>query len=284
MKNILNILSVSTLINSKKIIYGSGIILISAFVGSVYYLYNIFKNDVELTEEHKMQIEEIKEEIEEMKGEITIEAAIQIVTLITNISDEIFNKNKGDINEKRRACINKPEEYKLYSKETFNLKEKALSEATRKVLYYFGNISYEKIQFLLRKVSQYELESIAYKVNPPSFEENSPPDKSTVKQAYKFYAMRYIEEMELFYEKESKYYKDIIPLNEKSGISIQSIENELFFKLLIIKLKIDDELYLKFKYREEQIRYLLYEYQLFDDNDVRKLYENVNKQLQFINN
>jgi hypothetical protein len=275
-----NKFSASNIFQNKKVLYGIGAIIASGLIGSAYYLFNIFKNNLELSEEHKMQIEEIKEEIEEMKGELAIESAIQIISIITKLSDEIFFKNKSDIHERRRASINKNDEYIKFCKETFKLKEKALKEANRAVLYQFGNISYDKIQKILRKISPYDLESITYKFNHPTFEGNVPPDKNTVKQAFKFYADRFIEEIEIFHSKEGT---NSVDLNSSQNINYSNLrENQLIFQLLVIKIKIDDELYIKFKYTEDQIRYLLYEYQLFEDPDVRKLYENVNLQLQFV--
>jgi hypothetical protein len=268
----------NSIIKNKKLLLGTGALIISAVIGSSYYLYNILRNDIELTEDHKMQIEEIKEEIEESNGELTIESSILLVSLITKISHEIFNKYKSDINQRRRANIKNKEEYLKLCKETFRLKEKALNNSTKKVLHHFGNVSYEKIQKMIRKISPNELESITYNFNHPTFEENAPPDKNTVKDAFKFFANKFIEETEYFHKISKS--RELLNNLEKYK-NLYHIENSLIFDLLALKLKIDDELYLEFGYTEDQIRYLLYEYQLYEDPEVKKLYEAINSQMQF---
>jgi hypothetical protein len=269
---------IQSLFKNKKLLIGTGALIVSAIIGSSYYLYNILKNDVELTEDHKMQIEEIKEEIEESNGELTIESAILLVSLITKISQDIFSKYKSDINQRRRANFKNKEEYVKLCKETFSLKEKALNNSTKKVLLHFGNVSYEKIQKMIKKISPYELESISYKFNHPTFEENAPPDKNTVKDAFKFFANKFIEEIEYFHKISES---GELMNNLEKVKNLNQIENSLIFDLLTLKLKIDDELYLKFGYTEDQIRYLLFEYQLYEDPEVKKLYEAINSQIQF---
>jgi len=62
-----------------------------------------------LTEDQKIQIEEIRQEIEESNSEITTEAAKQIIVLIDQIAMENF-KSKSYIHEKRRSAIKNKKE------------------------------------------------------------------------------------------------------------------------------------------------------------------------------
>jgi hypothetical protein len=162
----------------------------------------------------------------------------------------------------------------------------------RKVLYQLGNISYEEIQKIIKKISPYELESTAhgmgYNFNPNNemFADNSTPDKNLIKEAFKFYGKRYIEEiknLKIEWSSSSKTNSTVTDdnnenecLKSKNFIHKEREEEDYVNKLLMIKLRLCDELFLNYKFTEEQMRYLLYEYQMFDDSEVRRLFDEMN--------
>jgi hypothetical protein len=236
----------------------------AASVGGIFFLFNYFRKDLSLTEDQKIQIEEIRQEIEESNCEITTEAAKQIIALIDHIAMENF-KSKSYIHEKRRSAIKNNIEYIKLCKETLNLKQSALSEATKKVLYYFGNISVEEIQKVLRKIPIYELEKVVKNSDSFLIQNSTPLDKNSIKEAYIFYAKRHGEMM-----------NDNLSLIEHKSKQNNSITQEgLIEKILLIKIQIEDELYLKYKMNHSQLCYFLLEFNLMEDSDIKKLYEEV---------
>ncbi len=114
--------------------------LVSASIGTLYMVINYFRKDLFLTQDQKIQIEEIRQDIEESNCEITTEAAKQIIALINEIATEISN-SRSYIHDKRRTAMKNQVEYHKLCKETLKIKDWALREATRKVLHQFGNIS-----------------------------------------------------------------------------------------------------------------------------------------------
>ena len=59
----------------------------AASVGGIFFLFNYFRKDLSLTEDQKIQIEEIRQEIEESNCEITTEAA-KLRSTIINVTHE----------------------------------------------------------------------------------------------------------------------------------------------------------------------------------------------------
>jgi hypothetical protein len=229
----------------------------------LYKLYVLFNNEEELGEERLLQIQELKEEVEEAQ-ELSPELAIQIMAMTNKFAEEIMKKMKPDIDEKRRAVFKQPEEYEKICIEMFECKEYAYNSATTKILKEFG-FSQEELQKVLQTINPYEMEKKIYDYEKPSFEDCPVPDKNQVKEAFMYYGKKFSEEMKDFHKEMSKSQMD--PNNQEY----------IIFRLLVVKMKIDDELYFKYKYIEAQIRYLLYEYNLLDDPEVKRVHNNINQ-------
>jgi hypothetical protein len=243
-------------------ILGSAAVL--GLVGGVYYLYNLFSQEEELSEEQKLQIEEMKQEVEDTNGELTPELAVQTMALTNKFAEEMMKKMKPDIDERRRAAINNPEEYEKICAELFECKEHAYNTATNRVLAQFG-FSMEDLQKVMSRVSPFEIEKKVYEYEKPSFEGTTIPEKAKVKEAFCYYGKKFTEEMKEFHNMMNQNQVD------------PSQQDYVIFRLLVLKMRVDDELYFKYKYIESQIRYLLYEYNLFEDPDVRRVHESITR-------
>lgn len=238
---------------------------VTAMVGSAYYLYNLFTQEEELSEEDMVKIEELKEEITQQIEEknsqgLTPEIAIQIMSMTNKVGEEILKKNKPFLEEKRRAAINIPEEYERICQEYLEAKEYAFQEASKKVLAQFGDFTFEDINKIMMEVHPAEYEKMNHKYEQVSFGNNPAPDKVTVKQAYLYYGKKFKEEM--------RNVQKIMPFG---GNMDQEQQHYMFFKLLIMKFKVEDLLYVKYKYTEAQIKYMLFEYNLFEDPEIRAI-------------
>lgn len=240
---------------------GAGVV---GALGGLYYLYTILKGEPELTEDQNLQIEEIKQEIEDSKGELTPNLAIQIMAMTNKVSEEILKKLNPDINERRRAAIKNQAEYERLCVEYLEAKNHAYIAANNNVMNKFG-FNETDFQNVLQRVNPIEFEQKVFQYEKPNFENNIIPDKSVVKEAFIYYSNKFIEDMKEFRTMISQFYGD--PAQQEMAFS----------RLLIVKLKVDDELFLKFNLTEHQIRYLLYEYNLLDDPEIRQMQNKLGK-------
>jgi len=252
--------------------YGLAAGAVAAMVGSAYYLYSLFIEEEELSEDDKIKIEELKEEltqqIEEKNSQgLTPEIAIQIMSMTNKVGEEILKKNKPFLEEKRRAAIGLPDEYERICQEYLEAKELAFQEGSKKVLSQFGDYTFEDINKVMMEVHPAEYEKMNHKYEKVSFDNAPKPDKLTVKQAYIFYGKKFKDEM--------RDLQRIMPF--QGGNMDPEQQHFMFFKLLIMKFKVEDLLYLKYKYTEAQIKYLLFEYNLFEDPEIRSINEQLSR-------
>jgi len=140
------------------------------------------------------------------------------------------------------------------------LKQSVLHEATKIELYYFRNISIEEIQKVLRKIPIYELEKVVNKSDSFLIQNSTPLDKNCIKEAYIFYSKRHGEMM-----------NDNLSLIENNSKQIDNsfTQEGLIEKILLIKIQIEDELYLKYKINHAQLCYFLIEFNLMEDSDTQ---------------
>lgn len=248
--------------------YGLAAGAVAAMVGSAYYLYNLFSQDEELSESDLVKIEQLKEEITEQIDEknnqgLTPEIAVQIMAMTNRVGEEILKKSKPDLEIKRRAAINMPQEYERICQEYLEAKESAYQEASKKVLTQFGDFTFEDINKVLMEVHPAEYEKMNHKYEQITFDKQPKPDKNTVKKAYLYYGKKFKEEM--------REMQKIMPMS--GGNMDEQQQHYMFFKLLIMKFKVEDYLFLNFSYTEAQIKNLLFEYNLFEDPEIRSLNE-----------
>jgi hypothetical protein len=242
---------------NKLIFWGAGATLLAVFVGSAYYLYNLMSPEEELPEEEENQIEEIKKE-SSSNGELTVEIAIKIMSIITKISEEIYKKNNPDLDEKRRNALDDQPLYEQLFQQSIQEKEIGFMEASNKVMPKFGH-SFEKIQEMLQSKHPLEIEKLSHLYEKMNFDKNSIPEKKLVKEAFIFHGRRFRSEM-------------IEVQKEMQQIGMQD-QQFFFFKMMLAKTKVDDITYKKFELTEQQMKYLLFEYDLLSDPEVKKVYE-----------
>jgi hypothetical protein len=240
--------------------------LLAGVLGGVYYIYNRFSKEEKLSEDTIFQIEEIKNEIEETNGELTVEVAIKISFLANQEAEDIFILKKPDLEVRRRNTLNNISEYEKICKEMLEAKQKCLLGVLKKILNHLGGVSITDFNKIIRKVHPYDLESnFSYNKFEHSNLENDQPDKNLVKEAFKFLGEKYIEEMES--------YKKLIQSEGENCNMDKKKEEFLFFKLTVAKLRADDMLFLKYKYTEAQLRYLIYKYQMIEDLEIKNVSE-----------
>jgi hypothetical protein len=230
---------------------------VTGLLGGLDYLYKAFNDDGQVSQEINSQIEEIKQELEENQGLLTPELAIKIMALTNRQDEDIIKKVKPDIDDRRRAALGTPE-YEAICQEYFEVKATAYQTATSLILKSFGNIQMEDVYAVMSKVSPDELERMVFRYEKPTFS-GELPSKSLVKEMFKDYGNQLATRMREFHQRMAD------PSMQELGI----------FSILKLKVQIDDELYIKYKYTETQIRFLLYEYDLIDDPEVKEVNEKI---------
>jgi hypothetical protein len=248
--------------------YSLAAVGITGLLGGLYYLYTAFNDDGQVSQEINSQIEEIKQEAEENQGQLTPEVAIKIMALTNKQAEDTIKKIKPDIDERRRAALGTPE-YEQICQEYFEVKETAYQTATAMVLKSYGNIQMEDLHAVMSKVSPHDLERKAFKYEKPTFT-GEPPSSGLVKEMFKHYGNQLASRMREFHQRMNQYQAD------------PSMQDFLIFRILSLKVQIDDELYMKYKYTETQIRYLLYEYNLIDDPEIKEVNEKISRFEEFM--
>lgn len=232
-------------------------------LGSAYYLYTLFSGDEDLAEEDMQQLQELKDAVEESNGgAMNVETAIQIMAMSNRISEEIMKKQKPDLDDRRRAAIDNNDEYERLCQEVFEAKEYAYNQAISKVIGQFGNVNMEEIHKLMSQVPPLEMERINHKYDKQTFDNVPVPEKKLTKEAFAYYGKKFEEEMKEFQKM----------MSQQTAYNPNQ-DQYFFFRLLMIKMKVDDLLYLKYKYTEPQIKYMLFEYNLFEDPEVKRINE-----------
>jgi hypothetical protein len=236
--------------------------VVGALAG-LYYVYSVFNEEEELPEEQAEQLEELKQEVKDSDGTFTADQAIQMMALTNKLGEEMLKKAKPGIDDKRRAAVNNPEEYERVCMEYFEAKENALQMANSIVVKNFGNVDMEEVGKLMQGLNPIEVEKKIFEYDKPTFT-GITPDRQTTKDIFLFYGESLNREI-------SEFYKTL------GQISDPNQHEFMILKVLITKLRIEDELYLKYKLNEYQLKYLIYEYNLTEDPDIRRLSEQVNR-------
>jgi hypothetical protein len=245
--------------------WGLGAAAVAGIIGSAYYIYSLMYQEEDLSEADLEKVKELQQEIIEQEahqGGLTVDTAMQIMAMTNKISEERIKKARPDLDDRRRAAINNPEEYERICQETLECKNEAYQESVEKVLQQFGGISIEEIHRVLQSVPPQEIEKINHKYEKPSFENVPIPDKKLVKEAYIFFGRKFQGEM-------MEYQRTISQMSQMQMGPEQ--QEYIFFKLMIGKMKVDDEVYIKYKYTEPQIKFMIHEYNLTTDPDVMRI-------------
>ena len=248
--------------------YILGALGISGVIGGLYYLFQAF-NEEQISEETSHIIEQMKND-SQIQGELTPEIAIKIMALTNKQAEEIIKKTKPDIDERRRAAINDKPKYDQICQEYFEVKEAAYQSASNIILKKFGNYGMEDIQNVMSRISPYDLERKSFEYEKPSFD-GEYPEKAKVKEMFKYYGNELSMKMREFHQTMNRFQGD------------PNMQEFLIFGILVLKVRIDDELYIKYKYTEAQIRFLLYEHKLIDDPEIKEVNDRISRFEDFMN-
>jgi len=255
-----------------KILYYGGITISAAIIGSsLYYLYKLYTCKDEEEEIEKILIDE--KELFDLDNKLTENGAINLMIKINLLADEYYNKEYSDLDKKRRENINNLEEYTTLCNETFTHKQTIYQLATNEILNKLTHkITIEQIQNFLQTINPKKLEELTlnYEVELLKIEENNDNNLiniNTYKEAFIYYVNIFIEEVKNLQDK----YKDI---NIEENVQIQ---NMLMFEYLIVKIKADDLLYLKYNTTEQKIKIILYKNNCLDDPDIKEAQNKLEK-------
>jgi len=222
-------------------------------LGGVYYLYKKITSNNYLNNEDIQKIRELNEESE---GKLTTEIAIKLLAFINKKTDDYINTKYSNLEKERRNAYNNDELYSKICEKMLDIRNNTYLQVSDKVLNEFG-VSNENLGEYLQGISPIELEKKMFAEEKPEFEFNKPPDRTKVKQAFLHYAKASIQHMDNFTK---------INKNQLSN----SEQELVLFDLMIMKYKIDDDLYRSFNITEQQLRYLLFEYNLNEDPVVKE--------------
>ena len=255
-----------------KILYYGGITISAAIIGSsLYYLYKLYTCKDEEEEIEKILIDE--KELFDLDNKLTENGAINLMIKINLLADEYYNKEYSDLDKKRRENINNLEEYTTLCNETFTHKQTIYQLATNEILNKLTHkITIEQIQNFLQTINPKKLEELTLnnEVELLKIEENEDNNLiniKTYKEAFIYYVNIFIEEVKNLQDK----YKDI---NIEENVQIQ---NMLMFEYLIVKIKADDLLYLKYNTTEQKIKIILYKNNCLDDLDIKEAQNKLEK-------
>jgi hypothetical protein len=252
----------------KYLAIGLGASIVVGTFGSIFSRlfsrYKSSKNNIK--KEQNLKAMTLKENLKK-EPDLSVDRAVEIMALINEIADNKVKISLKDMEEKRRNNIHDKDEYERQCKEIFDIKEYIFSKTTEKILKETEFSSMEDIQNILKQHHPHEIEKKAYKYYHPSFENKDEPDMETIKEAFLYYG--------------KKFKKEIVEidnlLKKQDGYEVE-LTNVIFFKLLVLKTRVEDRLYIKYDLTEAELRYLLFKYNLFDkDEEIKKLNLEISK-------
>jgi hypothetical protein len=243
------------------LLIGGGVLLACS---GLYYLYKSIFKEQGLPDKLLIELERIKQQIEENKGDLSPDIVIRILYYINKTSEETMNKL--EINSRRRDAISNDEEYNKLAKECLEMKYNILKSTTKLILQHF-EMENSDFKDAIEQITPYEIEKKIFGFNKSHFESDVILDKNQTKEAYLFYGNKFVEEILNLNASQKKSFKE-----ELENRNHEKIVN----KLLIIKMKLDDSLNLKYGVSEALLKYFIHEYSLYDDKEVKSLAEKVN--------
>ena len=236
---------------------------LAGILAGAYFIWSVLNDEEELDEKEVIEIEEIKE-IVKGKGTIDKNSAIHILYLTNHHAEEELKRIKPDIEKRRREAFNNDYEYKSICSEFLEAKEGAYMRASQKILGEF-NTTMEDLNKIMTDVDPLEMEKKFFEFEKPEFS-NGKPDKIKTKEAFLFFGNKFMEEMQGL----SSQFK-----NFQTSFSNPQAQEMAMFNLLVSKLKVEDLVYLKYQITENQIRFLLNDYDLLKDVDIQAMHTKI---------
>jgi len=221
--------------------------------------------DLTINAELKILNDKISIEIKD-KGVLSVDSALNVLYIFQRISENSVKRRYPDIDKRRRDAYWNDDEYEKICKDFLTYTAETYVEATDYITLklYSSGVTMESVQEVLGVFSPSELEKSIRKFNKPDCDEYVlNMEKSIIKEAFLYMGNKFIQDMSDFLKNISKIKPD-----------------DVMFKLMLIKSRVEDDLYLKYKLSEKQLQYLLYINNLYDDIDVQYIHDkmtNVNK-------
>lgn len=190
-------------------------------------------------------------------SQLTASTAIKLSVKINNRLEEIFSEDKKELQAIRKKYFNDMEMYKKICKETYEKKNEAKEMAKTEITEKYG-ISYEEIRESLCEVEPIYLEKVLSKHYKVKNTDTNYCKKENIYNAYNFYLDRTIEEHKRLYIKYNNSNND----EESNKVKEEEIE--------VVKLKIYDEIFEKYKLEDIQLDYFFYKYDLDENHEMKR--------------
>ena len=238
--------------------------------GGLYYLYKYLTEISEEEQELKKKLIDINEnEIFDSNNQLKDEGVIKIIIKINHLSDYLFEKQNPDLDERRRNVIDKEEEYIKLFADTLAEKKKSYDEAAEMVLNSLTiKINFDLIQQKLNLISPENMEKFTLEFDELDEKEKN-LNEETAKNAFIYYANQMNEQGNKLKEK-----------IEALGESID--QNQQLMEFLIIKMKIDDLMYIKYQTSMQSVKLFLYKNNLLNDDSLKEAKE-ILEQIEAVN-
>lgn len=237
---------------------------VAGVLGGLYFLWTLLAEEEELDEKEIIEIEELKQNVEINKGEITKETALHILYLTNHHAEEELKRQYPGIEKRRRDAFDNESEYKKVCSEFLEAKESTYIKASQKILAEF-NTTMEDLNKIMATLDPTEMDKKFFEFEKPSFE-GEKPDKTKAKEAFLFFGNKFMEEMQGL----SSQFRQM-----QSSFNNQQAQEMAMFNLLVAKMKVEDLLYMKFNLTENQIRFLLHDYNLLNDYEIQAMHQKI---------
>lgn len=246
----------SALFSNTIVFWGSVVSLSVLITGSCYYFLNSLTSS-ESEDDLKMYHSELKE-----NGDMTDELAMKLILKIEQLQEKEYLKQNADLDKQRRAMSDhSSEEYTELCRETLIKKQIANQKAGEKVLSSF-KISFEELNEKIKQISPEKLESLSLSLYVLD-ENEQMPSVEIAKEAYILYITQLISGLENIGSK----YQNV----SEAEINQQLIES------MMLKIKIDDMIYVKYNTNDRFARIVLSQNHMFiNDPDLKALKEKMN--------
>ena len=269
---------------------------------------NIFKNDSIFLKSFGLNIDESK--LYNNNNRLTEEGTVRLIMYMNFLAQKFYlvdnptldekrrslliinnNENDNNINNSSQLNINnensinnnidnnnnpqKQEEYLSLCNQSIAYKQKAYQIASDKILNTLHNqINFQEFEEFLKNIVPKQLENLSIKImtelNDELFKYDLDfMDINKAKEAYIFYLKIYIENATKLHEEQEKR-KNIDNENEGNEMDEEN-NNILLFQFMVLKMQMDDTLYLKYHIVEEHLKLLVNKYNLFVDSEISQL-------------
>ena len=257
---------------------------------------NIFNNNKLLLKSFGINIDESKLLIN--NNRLTDESAVLIIIYINYLAQKFYLIDNPTLDQKRRALLTNnikengenninnntneinmnneqkiQEEYLTLCNQTMKFRENCYQIAAEKILGSLHiKITFQELEDFLKNVEPNQMEKITLKLTTELNDELYKYDLdyfdlNKTKEAFIFYLKANIDAIKILYEEQKKIKKN----NEDIGNEIIEQNNIFIFKLMSMKMQMDDKLYLKYHIEDEHLKLLANKYNLFNDSEISQL-------------